>query len=75
MKVLDIHNELVSALLASGRPIRALAIGRVRSRRILRCLIVGNVSGGNQPLRANYGNFNMSHTMLIQRRAHGRWEG
>jgi hypothetical protein len=35
----------------------------------------GNVSGGNQPLRANYRNFNRSHTMLIQRRAHRRWEG
>jgi hypothetical protein len=25
-----------------------------------------NVSGGNQPLRANYENFNLSHTMLIK---------
>jgi hypothetical protein len=36
---------------------------------------IGNVSGGNEPLHANYGNFNMSHTMLIQMRVHGRWEG
>jgi hypothetical protein len=36
---------------------------------------LGNVSSGNQPLCANYGNFNLSHTMLIQRRDHGRWEG
>jgi hypothetical protein len=31
---------ILTALLASGRPIRALAIGRVRNRRILRCSIV-----------------------------------
>jgi hypothetical protein len=29
----------------------------------------GNISGGNQPLRENYGNFNLSHMMLIQRSA------
>jgi hypothetical protein len=29
----------------------------------------GNISGGNQPLRKNYGNFNLSHMMLIQRSA------
>jgi hypothetical protein len=34
-----------------------------------------NVSCGNQPFYANYRNFNLSHTMLIQRRARGRWEG
>jgi hypothetical protein len=39
------------------------------------CFHWGNVPGGNQPLCANYGNFNLSHTMLIQRRAHRRWEG
>jgi hypothetical protein len=50
------------------------------------CYIVldGSISGGNQPLRENYGNFNPSHVMLIQRSAevggvickiHGRWEG
>jgi hypothetical protein len=27
----------------------------------------GNISGGNQPLRENYENFNLSHMMLIQR--------
>ena len=26
----------------------------------------GNVSGANQPLRANYGNFNLSHWINIQ---------
>jgi hypothetical protein len=34
----------------------------------------GNISGGNQPLHANYGNFNLSHTMLIQRGVQRRWE-
>jgi hypothetical protein len=34
----------------------------------------GNISGGNQPLHANYGNFNRSHTMLIQGKTHERWE-
>jgi hypothetical protein len=38
-------------------------------------MLKGNVSSENRPLRANYGNFNLSQTMLIQRRAHGRWEG
>jgi hypothetical protein len=38
-------------------------------------LLLGNVSSENLPLRANYGNFNLSQTMLIQRRAHGSWEG
>jgi hypothetical protein len=37
--------------------------------------MLGNISGGNQPLHANYENFNLSHTMLIQRRSHGRWKG
>jgi hypothetical protein len=37
--------------------------------------IIGNVSSGNQSHRANYVNFNLNHTMLSQRRAHGRWEG
>jgi hypothetical protein len=31
--------------------------------------IFGNISGANQPLRENYGNFNLSHMMLIQRSA------
>jgi hypothetical protein len=35
----------------------------------------GNISGGNRPLHTNYENFNLSHTMLIQRRSHGRWKG
>jgi hypothetical protein len=34
----------------------------------------GNVSGGNQHLHVNYENFNLSHTMLIQRGAQRRWE-
>jgi hypothetical protein len=33
----------------------------------------GNISGGNEPLRANYGNFNLNHMMLIQGKAYGRW--
>jgi hypothetical protein len=37
-------------------------------------IIIGNISGANQPLYANYGNFNPSHTMLIQRGAQKRWE-
>jgi hypothetical protein len=36
----DINKIYDWALLAPGRPIRALAIGRVRSRRILRCSII-----------------------------------
>jgi hypothetical protein len=36
-------------------------------------LIKGNISGGNQSLHANYGNFNLSHTILIQR-GDQRWE-
>jgi hypothetical protein len=32
------------------------------------------ILGGNQPLHANYGNFNLNHTMLIQRGAQRRWE-
>jgi hypothetical protein len=35
----------------------------------------GNILGGNQPLRANYENFNPSHMMLIQGKTYGRWEG
>jgi hypothetical protein len=38
------------------------------------CLHIGNISSGNQPLRANYGNFNLNHTILIQGRTHERWE-
>jgi hypothetical protein len=37
--------------------------------------IKGNISGRNQPLRANYGNFNLSHRMLIQGKTYRRWEG
>jgi hypothetical protein len=37
--------------------------------------LIGNISSGNRPLHANYENFNLSHTMLIQRRSHGRWKG
>jgi hypothetical protein len=35
---------------------------------------MGNISGGNQPLSANYGNFNLSRTILIQRGDQKRWE-
>ena len=31
----------------------------------------GNILGANQPLRANYENFNLDHQINIQ----GRWEG
>jgi hypothetical protein len=34
-----------------------------------------NIYGRNQSLRANYGNFNLNHTILIQGRTHERWEG
>jgi hypothetical protein len=36
---------------------------------------IGNISSGNQHLHANYGNFNLSHSILIQGRAHRRWKG
>jgi hypothetical protein len=36
--------------------------------------IYGNISGGNQPLHANYRNFNLNHTVLIKRGAQRRWE-
>ena len=29
-------------------------------------IYVGNISGANQPLRANYGNFNLDHQINIQ---------
>jgi hypothetical protein len=35
----------------------------------------GNISSGNQPLRVNYENFNINHTILIQGKTHERWEG
>jgi hypothetical protein len=35
-----LHEFDLRALLAPGRPIRVLVIGRIRSRRILRCSIV-----------------------------------
>jgi hypothetical protein len=35
----------------------------------------GNISSGNQSLCANYENFNLNHTILIQGRTHERWEG
>jgi hypothetical protein len=38
-------------------------------------ILLGNISSGNQPLRANYGNFNLNHTILIQGRTHERREG
>jgi hypothetical protein len=31
--------------------------------------LFGNILGANQPLSENYGNFNLSHMMLIQRSA------
>jgi hypothetical protein len=37
------------------------------------CLVL-LIGSGNQPLRANYGNFNLNHTILIQGRTHERWE-
>jgi hypothetical protein len=37
--------------------------------------IIGNISSGDPPLHANYGNFNLGHTILIQGRAYGRWKG
>jgi hypothetical protein len=47
----------------------------VRNQNISSKVDIGNVSSGNQPIHANYGNFNLSHTILVQRMAHGRWEG
>jgi hypothetical protein len=47
----------------------------VEERRHEWWLMLGNISSGNRPLHANYGNFNLSHTILIQGRAHGRWKG
>jgi hypothetical protein len=38
-------------------------------------LLIGNISSGNRHIHANYRNFNLSHTILIQGRAHGRWKG
>jgi hypothetical protein len=32
------------------------------------------VPGGNQHLRANYGNFNLNHMILIQGKTYERWE-
>jgi hypothetical protein len=37
--------------------------------------MIWNISGGNQLLCANYENFNLSHTILIQGKIYGRWEG
>lgn len=34
-----------------------------------------NISGENQPLRKNYKNLNMDHTILIQGSTQGRWRG
>ena len=28
-------------------------------------MVIGNIPGANQPLRANYGNFNLSHQINI----------
>jgi hypothetical protein len=33
-----------------------------------------DISSGNQHFHANYGNFNLNHTILIQGRTHERWE-
>jgi hypothetical protein len=41
---------------------------------VFKTINLGNISGGNQPLRANYGNFNLGHTMLIQGGTQERWE-
>jgi hypothetical protein len=41
----------------------------------IRPKMMGNISGGNQPLCANYGNFNRSYTMLIQGKTYRKWEG
>jgi hypothetical protein len=38
------------------------------------CFAKANISCQNQHLHANYGNFNPSHTILIQRGAQKRWE-
>jgi hypothetical protein len=54
---------------------RSMSIFWLCSILIAWSILGGNISGGNQPLRANYGNFNLSHMMLIQRRSHGRWKG
>jgi hypothetical protein len=35
-------------------------------------ILKGNISGENQPLRVNYENFNLNHTMLIQGKTYGR---
>jgi len=35
----------------------------------------GNISGANQPLRANRANFNLGHQINIQGDEQGKWEG
>jgi hypothetical protein len=37
---------------------------------VFNALKTGNISSGNQSLCANYGNFNLNHTILIQGRTH-----
>ena len=32
----------------------------------IKAILVGNISGANQPLRANYENFNLGHQINIQ---------
>jgi hypothetical protein len=48
---------------------------RLYRYRLCSRIFKGNISGGNQPLRANYGNFNLNHKMLNQGKTYGRWEG
>jgi hypothetical protein len=38
-------------------------------------MLIGNVSGANQPLRATVQTFNLNHMMLIQGGVRGEWEG
>jgi hypothetical protein len=54
------------------RPFTSLLHGTIASHELGN---VGNISSGNRPLHANYGNFNLSHSILIQGRAHERWKG
>jgi hypothetical protein len=46
-----------------------LTNARTGRSHLLLVMTNGNISGGNQPLHENYGNFNLSHMMLIQRSA------
>jgi Na+-translocating ferredoxin:NAD+ oxidoreductase RnfE subunit len=42
---------------------------------VIDTIVIGNISSANRPLHANYENFNVSHSILIQGRAHERWKG